>query len=150
MSSNFLSSSTHCVYSLGSPSWDTGEGDIYQLDTVRSSSPLVDDEDDDEDWETCQPIFLVKCGHWDTGEDIYQLDTVRYSSPPQLRIATNVNLDVKKKLYNSVNCKRVFYVLLLDTLHPDKQMALTWLGHEPRTEGRKGAAVAENARIALL
>ena len=33
------------MYSLGSPSWDTGEGDIYQLDTVRSSSPLVDDED---------------------------------------------------------------------------------------------------------
>ena len=93
----------------------------------------------------------MKCGHWDTGEDIYQLDTVvRSSSPPQLRIATNVNLDVKKKFYNSVNCKRVFYVLLLDTLHPDQQMALTWLGHEPRTVDRKGAAVAENARIALL
>ena len=83
--------------------------------------------------------------------DIYQLDTVvRSSSPPQLRIATNVNRDGEKKLYNSVNCKRVFYMLFSDTLNPDQQMALTWLGHEPRTEGRKGAAVAENARIALL
>ena len=54
-----------------------------------------------------------------------------------------------KKL-NNINCKRVFYVLFLDTLNPDQQMALTWLGHEPRTVDRKGAAVAENARIALL
>ena len=67
------------------------------------------------------------------GEDIYQLDTVRSSSPPHLRIATIMNQGGKKKLQNNVNCKRLFS----DTLNPDKQMALTWLGHEPRTVGRK-------------
>ena len=51
--------------------------------------------------------------------DIYQLDTVRSSSPPQLRIATLVNRGGKNKLYNNINCKRVFYILFSDTLNPD-------------------------------